>query len=73
MLERHDVGDEVRAELLPRRAVGDEVALEQIWRNPQAVVAVGRHLVFAGANRTYAVYLHEPANTALADSEASFL
>jgi len=42
-------------------------------RNPQAVVAVGRHLVFAGANWTYAVDPHQATDTPLANDEAGLL
>ena len=33
------------------RHIGDKVAIEQVRRGPQAMIAVDRHLVFAGASR----------------------
>ena len=55
------------------RCIGDEVANEQVRRNPLAVVPVRRHLLFAGANGTDAVDPHQAADTPLANGETGLV
>ncbi len=51
-------------------ARGREVALQQVWRDRQAVITVSRSLESAFDLRLDAVQLHEPLHTILADANA---
>ena len=53
--------------------VCDEVAIKNVWRNAEVVIAVGRNLVFAGANGTDPIDLHQSANPPFADIKARLL
>ena len=41
-----------------------EVAIQQVWRDIELMIAVGCCLVFAGSDDGYAVLAHQPADTA---------
>lgn len=44
-----------------------EVPIQQVRRDIELVIAVGRHLVFAGFNSGYVVMAHQAAHTAMTD------
>jgi len=62
-----DIGD-VASPLLVGCS-GNKIPVQPVGRNTQAVVAVGRNLVSAGADRLDPIDLHQSPDTTLADSE----
>lgn len=54
----------------PVRRIGGKIPIQNVGSDAKVMVAVGRDLVLAGANRLDPVNLHQPPNPALADIEA---
>ncbi len=50
-----------------------KVAVQQVRRDIEGMVAIGRYLVFPGPNDLDAVLAHQTANTAMPDIEAQLL
>src|SRR4029079_17533267 len=65
-------GPQVRDVARPRRirAVHDELPLEQVGRDRQSVLGVGRRLVFPRALRPNAILAHQPGHTLAAHAVA---
>ena len=48
------------------RVLSHKVAIRQVWRDVELVVAICRHFVFMRADDRYAILMHQTSNTAVA-------
>mgnify|MGYP003652564230 CR=1 FL=1 len=65
ILTRPDIGDATRPFL--GQVLGHKVAVQQVWRDVELVVAVRCDLMFPRSHYRYAVLTHQTPNTSMAD------